>query len=325
MKKVLTLIVLLVLVFSISLTAFAAPKVIKASWVTSADTPRVLAAIIFKAFVEDWSNGNILVENFPEGQLGGDRDAIEGVKLGTIQMTCASAGIYATLAPKLGVTSLPYVFKNFEEVWAFLDSDINKQIDATLIPEGLRILGYFDNGFRCLTNSKRPINTVEDVKGLKIRTPENPVLLATINQLGASASPLPWPELYMALQQGAFDGQENPLPLIYSAKLYEVQKYLAIDNHVFDAMPVTINEKFWQGLTEKEQEIVQLAMDYAVLFNRNLVKQRTEQNVELLKAAGMEVTFPDLGPFVQATKSVADEYVNVYGKDLIEQIYNFNK
>lgn len=325
MKKVLILIVLLVLVFSISLTAFAAPKVIKASWVTSADTPRVLAAIIFKAFVEDWSNGNVLVENFPEGQLGGDRDAIEGVKLGTIQMTCASAGIYATLAPKLGVTSLPYVFKNFEEVWAFLDSDINKQIDATLIPEGLRILGYFDNGFRCLTNSKRPINTVEDVKGLKIRTPENPVLLATINQLGASASPLPWPELYMALQQGAFDGQENPLPLIYTSKLYEVQKYLAIDNHVFDAMPVTINEKFWQGLTEKEQEIVQLAMDYAVLFNRNLVQQRTEQNVELLQAAGMEVTFPDLGPFVEATKSIADEYVNVYGKDLIEQIYNFNK
>ena len=325
MKKVLTLIVLLVLVLSISLTAFTAPKVIKASWVTSADTPRVLAAIIFKAFVENWSNGNVLVENFPEGQLGGDRDAIEGVKLGTIQMTCASAGIYATLAPKLGVTSLPYVFKNFEEVWAFLDSDINKQIDATLIPEGLRILGYFDNGFRCLTNSKRPINTVEDVKGLKIRTPENPVLLATINQLGASASPLPWPELYMALQQGAFDGQENPIPLIYTSKLYEVQKYLAIDNHVFDAMPVTINEKFWQGLTEKEQEIVQLAMDYAVLFNRNLVKQRTEQNVALLQAAGMEVTFPDLGPFVQATKSVADEYVNVYGKDLIEQIYNFNK
>ena len=325
MKKVLTLIVLLVLVLSISLTAFAAPKVIKASWVTSADTPRVLAAITFKAFVENWSNGNILVENFPEGQLGGDRDAIEGVKLGTIQMTCASAGIYATLAPKLGVTSLPYVFKNFEEVWAFLDSDINKQIDATLIPEGLRILGYFDNGFRCLTNSKRPINTVEDVKGLKIRTPENPVLLATINQLGASASPLPWPELYMALQQGAFDGEENPIPLIYSAKLYEVQKYLAIDNHVFDAMPVTINEKFWQGLTEKEQEIVQLAMDYAVLFNRNLVQQRTEQNVELLKAAGMEVTFPDLGPFVEATKSIADEYVDVYGKDLIEQIYNFNK
>jgi len=325
MKKVLILIVLLVLVFSISLTAFATPKVIKASWVTSADTPRVLAAKVFKVFVEDWSNGNVLVENFPEGQLGGDRDAIEGVKLGTIQMTCASAGIYATLAPKLGVTSLPYVFKNFEEVWAFLDSDINKQIDATLIPEGLRILGYFDNGFRCLTNSKRPINTVEDVKGLKIRTPENPVLLATINQLGASASPLPWPELYMALQQGAFDGQENPLPLIYSAKLYEVQKYLAIDNHVFDAMPVTINEKFWQGLTEKEQEIVQLAMDYAVLFNRNLVKQRTEQNVALLQAAGMEVTFPDLGPFVEATKSIADGYVDVYGKDLIEQIYNFNK
>ena len=240
-------------------------------------------------------------------------------------MTCASAGIYATLAPKLGVTSLPYVFKNFEEVWAFLDSDINKQIDATLIPEGLRILGYFDNGFRCLTNSKRPINTVEDVKGLKIRTPENPVLLATINQLGASASPLPWPELYMALQQGAFDGEENPIPLIYTSKLYEVQKYLAIDNHVFDAMPVTINEKFWQGLTEKEQEIVQLAMDYAVLFNRNLVKQRTEQNVALLQAAGMEVTFPDLGPFVEATKSIADGYVDVYGKDLIEQIYNFNK
>ena len=325
MKKVLTLIVLLVLVLSISFTAFAAPKVIKASWVTSADTPRVLAAKVFKAFVEDWSNGNVLVENFPEGQLGGDRDAIEGVKLGTIQMTCASAGIYATLAPKLGVTSLPYVFKNFEEVWAFLDSDINKEIDNTLIPEGLRILGYFDNGFRCLTNSKRPINTVEDVKGLKIRTPENPVLLATINQLGASASPLPWPELYMALQQGAFDGEENPIPLIYSAKLYEVQKYLAIDNHVFDAMPVTINEKFWQGLTEKEQEIVQLAMDYAVLFNRNLVKQRTEQNVELLQAAGMEVTFPDLELFVQATKSVADAYVDVYGEDLIEQIYNFNK
>jgi tripartite ATP-independent transporter DctP family solute receptor len=325
MKKGLILFILLTLLVSLSLTTSAAPKVIKSSWVTSADTPRVLAAKVFKTFVEDWSNGTIKVEIFPEGQLGGDRDAIEGVKLGTIQMTTASAGIYATLAPKLGVTSLPYVFKNFEEVWAFLDSDINKEIDATLTPQGLRILGYFDNGFRCMTNSKRPINTVEDVKGLKMRTPENPVLLATINALGANASPLPWPELYMALQQGAFDGQENPIPLIYTAKLYEVQKYLCIDNHVFDAMPVTINEKFWQSLTEKEQGIVQKAMDYAVLFDRNLVKQQTEQNVEALKEKGMVVTYPDLEPFVEATKSVAEDYVDVYGAELIEQIYNFSK
>jgi tripartite ATP-independent transporter DctP family solute receptor len=287
---------------------------------------RQTAGLKFKELVEAGTNGSVKVEVFYGGQLGGDRDAIEGVKLGTVEMTVAGAGIFANFEPKMGITALPFLFENFEKAWAFNDSAINAEVDKMLLQSsGIRVLAYWENGFRCLTNSVRPVNSPADVRGMKIRTPENPIILATMRAMGANPSPLPWPEVYMALQQRSFDGQENPIPLIYAAKLYEVQKHLAITNHVYEPMPLVISEKFWQTLSPSEQKVIQQAALESRDFNRQLIKSQTDEMLGKLKAAGMQITTPDLAPFREATAKVREEFVEKFGAKLIEDAYNFGK
>ena len=325
-KKYIYIVLVLALMLSFSLTLRAeAAKVIKFSHVGPLEDARHKAALKFKEMVEAETNGDISVEVYYGGQLGGDRDAIEGTKLGTIQMTVAGAGIFANFEPKMGITALPFLFENFEAAWAFNDSDINAKVSEGLLKQGMRVLAYWENGFRCLTNSVKPVNSPEDVKGMKIRTPENPIILATMESLGASPSPLPWPEVYMALQQKAFDGQENPIPVIYVNKLYEAQKYLSITNHIYEPMPLVISENFWKGLSAEEQAIIQKAATESRDFNRQLIKTQTEEMLSQLQEQGMEIVNPDLGPFGEAAASVREKFVDQFGKDLIEAAYNFGK
>jgi len=324
-KKVVIVVVSLFLLATLSMVVGAKPVVIKFAHVASPEDARHKAALLFKALVEAGTNDAIKVEIYSGGQLGGDRDAIEGVKLGTIQMTVAGAGIFATYEPKMGVTALPFLFSNFEEAWAFCDSEINAEVSKLLLNHGIRVLAYWENGFRCLTNSVRPIYSAEDVKGLKIRTPENPIILATMKALGANPSPLPWPEVYMALQQKAFDGQENPIPIIYVHKLYEVQKYLSVTNHVYEPMPLVINEKLWQSLSKEYQRIIQQAALEARFYNRQLIKKQTEELLGKLEEKGMVITWPDLKSFREATKDVKDQFIDVFGKKLIDETYGFGK
>ena len=315
-------IVIMVLALIFSLSAFSAEtKVIKFSHVTSDQDARHLAALKFKQIVETETKNQIKVEVYFGGQLGGDLDAIEGIRLGTIQMTVAGAGIFANTEPKMGITALPFLFENFEQAWAFNDSETNAEVSQLLIPKGIRVLGYWENGFRCVTNSVRPINSPKDLQGLKIRTPENPIILETMKALGCEPSPLAWTEVYMALQQKTFDGQENPIPLIYAAKLYEVQKYLAITNHVYEPMPLVISENFWEGLTKEQQNIIQAAAIEAQTYNRQLIKKQTEEMVSELKEKGMIVTTPDLKLFKEATKTVSDKFISRFGKDLVDKAY----
>ena len=321
----LSLLIVLTVVLTVSIGTLAAPKVIKFSHVGTQDQARNIAALKFKERVEAISNGDIQVEVYYGGQLGGDRDAIEGVRLNTIQMTVAGAGIFANFEPKMGITALPFLFSNFEEAWAFNDSNLNREVSDLLIPKGIRVLSFWENGFRCLTNSKREVKTPTDMEGLKIRTPENPIILATIKAIGASPSPLPWTEVYMALQQKAFDGQENPIPVIYVTKVYEVQKYLSVTNHVYEPMPLVISEIFWQSLSNIQQNIVKAAAFEALVLDRQLLKEQTENGIDKLKEAGMIVTFPDLAKFREAVKNVPDQFADIFGKELIEKVYNFNK
>jgi tripartite ATP-independent transporter DctP family solute receptor len=301
-------------------------KTIKLAHVGPETDARQTAGLKFKEIVESGTNGSVKVDIFFGGQIGGDRDAIEGVKLGTVEMTVAGAGIFANFEPKMGITALPFLFENFEQAWAFDDSAINAEVDKQLLQSSdIRVLAYWENGFRCLTNSARPVNSPTDVQGMKIRTPENPIILATMRAMGANPSPLPWPEVYMALQQKSFDGQENPIPLIYAAKLYEVQKHLAITNHVYEPMPLVISEKFWKRLTPSEQEVIQRAALESRDFNRQLIKSQTEEMVGKLKAAGMVITTPNLAPFREAASKVREEFVEKFGAKLIQDAYNFSK
>ncbi|MFC1713200.1 DctP family TRAP transporter solute-binding subunit [Candidatus Poribacteria bacterium] len=300
-------------------------KVIKFAHVGPEEDARQVSALKFEQIVESQTNGEIQVEVYYGGQLGGDRDAIEGTQLGTIQMTVAGAGIFAMFEPTMGITALPFLFDDFEQAWAFNDSELNAEPGKLLLKSGIRILAYWDNGFRCLTNSVRPVESPEDLIGMKIRTPENPVILETMRAFGANPSPLPWPELYMALQQKAFDGQENPIPTIYVNKLYEVQKYISMTNHVYEPMPVVISETLWKTLTGEQQTIVRNAALECQNHNRNLVKEQTEEMLAKLKDKGMTVSYPNLQAFREATVDVRQQFSDKLGSELIEAAYSFRQ
>ncbi|MDK2801165.1 MAG: hypothetical protein PWQ70_2784 [Clostridiales bacterium] len=297
--------------------------VIKFGHGSAESNARHLSALKFKELVEKNTNGRVKVEVFPNEVLGSEREMIEAVQMNAIQMTGAGTGLYAGFDPKIGVIELPYLFSTFEEAWKVLDGPIGTELAQPLLNKGIRILAYWENGFRQVTNNVRPIKTPEDFTGLKIRVPEIPLSMSIFKHLGANPTPMAFGELYMALRQGVVDGQENPLTNIYASKFYEVQKYLTLTKHQYSPFPVAISEKFWQQLPAEYQHIVQEAANEAKDYHRQLIKMDDEKLVDELKNKGMEVNVPsDLGLFRQKVQGVYDEFNSVYGADTIQNIKN---
>jgi tripartite ATP-independent transporter DctP family solute receptor len=293
---------------------------IKLGFSTNEEDPRAKAATQFKEEVEEKTGGAVTVELYPSGQLGGDADLINSISLdsGTVDIIITDASNFATYEPLMGISALPFQFEDFDEAWAFMDSDIEAEAEAGLIDQNMRVLAHYCNGFRCVTNSKGPIESPDDMKGLLIRTPENPVIMSTMTALGANPQPLSFAELYQALQQGTYDAQENPIPVIYNNNLYEVQEYLSVTNHIYSGMCFTIAESTWQKLSAEEQEIVEAAAKSSADYDRELNKQQTEDLVAELEAAGMKINYPDLEPFAEATESVLTDNASTYGDLLTE-------
>ena len=303
------------------------PKVtLKFGFSTNEEDPRALAAMQFKAEVEEKTNGNVTVELYPSGQLGGDAALIEAIALdsGTVDVTVTDASNFATYEPKMGISALPFQFSNFEDAWAFMDSDIQAEAEALLLNHNMRVLAHYDNGFRCVTTSNVAVQSPTDMANMLIRTPENPVIMATMTALGANPQPLAFSELYMALQQGTYDAQENPIPVIYNNNLFEVQKYLSITNHIYSGMSFTIAESTWNKMSASQQEIVKAAAVSSQAYNRELNKKQTEELLSKLEEKGMIITNPDLAPFVKATASVSEDLKDTYG-DLLEKLNEWQK
>ena len=298
------------------------PVTIKAGYSTSEEDPRGIVLKKFKETVEKETNGDVIIEIHPAGELGSDTELIMGMIEGRVGMTVSSAGNYASFATRLGCSALPFLFADFESAWKFIDSETMQGINPDLEAYNMHVLAYFDNGFRCVTTSEKagPVNSVSDMAGLNIRTPENQIVMETMSALKANPKSFPFAELKDAIKDGRFDAQENPVPVIYNNKLYEVQKYLAITNHSYDAMPLTIADDIWQGLTPAYREIIEKAAKTAETEDRRLVKKQTEDFVSLLEKEGMTVTYPDLTPFKEATASVMDVFAAVYGQELIDEI-----
>lgn len=295
------------------------PLTVTVGYSTGADDPRGVAIDSFCKTVTEKTGGNIKFEIHPSGELGSDSALINGMIEKTVDMTVSSAGNYALYATKIGVSALPFLFDDFESAWAFIDSPEMQALNSDLESYNMHVLAYFDNGFRCVTTSENigAVTKAEDMKGLNIRTPENQIVMETMSELGANPRSFPFAELKKALTDGVFDAQENPLPVIYNNKLYEVQKYLSVTNHSYDAMPLTIRQDIWEQLTPEYQQIIADAAKDAQTLNRSLVKQQTEECVKELEEMGMEVVFPDLDPFRQATSGVMDMFKTVYGEELI--------
>ena len=285
--------------------------------VSTAETdPRNIAAEQFAQEISEKTGGALTAKVYPSGQLGADADLINSLALdsGTVDIIITDASNFATYEPLMGISALPFNFSDFDKAWAFMDSDIEADAEAGLIDQNMRVLAHYDNGFRCVTNSKGPVESPDDMKGMLIRTPENPVIMATMTALGANPQPLAFSELYQALQQGTYDAQENPIPVIYNNKLYEVQEYLSVTNHIYSGMCFTIAESVWQKLSPEQQEIVQAAATASAEADRTMNRQQTDELVSNLEAEGMKINYPDLAPFQEATASVLTDNASTYGE-----------
>lgn len=289
---------------------------------TSLTDPRGVASEQFKKEVEEKTNGTVKINLYPDSEKGNDSELITSLTSGKIDMTVSSAGNFTGYVNEVGISALPFLFSNFEESWKFMDSDIVTEINKGMEEYNIHVLAHFDNGFRCVTTKDTPINTPEDMTNLNIRTPDNAVVKETMAALGASPKTLGFSELYGALQNGTFDAQENPIPIIYNNKFYEVQKYLAITNHSYDAMPFVISKAAWDVLTEEEQQIIQTAALNAQTTNRTLIKQQTEDYISKLEnECGMTITYPDLSAFKLKTDSVKTFFD--YDEKLLESVTAF--
>ncbi len=295
---------------------------LKAGFSTSASDPRVIATELFKEEVERETGGRIIIEIYPDGELGSDSELIKGVVNGAVDITASSAGNFANYDPNVGISAFPFLFDNFEDAWTFVDGEVETKAEEQLYESNIKVLSHYDNGFRCVTTSDKigPINKVEDMDGIVIRTPENRIVMQTMLVLGAEPKILPFNELYDALKDGTFDAQENPIPVIYNNKLYEVQSNLAITNHSYDVMLFVIRQDIWDRLNPDDQEILLTAAKHAEEKDRELISSQTEEYIDKLEEEGMTITRPNLYSFRTATKSVVDYFIGSYDADLLNLI-----
>ncbi|HZG72375.1 MAG TPA: DctP family TRAP transporter solute-binding subunit, partial [Chondromyces sp.] len=278
---------------------------------------RHMAVMHFKELVEERSDGKINVLVYPSEQLGSEAEMIESVTFNDLQMVAASA--FSQYDARIGVFELPYLFDSYEEAWSTLDGEIGQEVAEPFLEHNLRILAYFENGFRHVTSNK-PVESPEDLKGVKIRTPENPLSINTFKAFGANPTPMAFGELYMALQQGTVDAQENPVANAYASKFNEVQDYLNLTAHQYMPLPVAVSEDFWQSLTPEQQGVIESSAKETAQFHRDLLRKNEDKMIQELKNAGMKVIESDVEAFRAKSEPVYDIYKEKFGEEFINNI-----
>ena len=255
------------------------------------DQPKHVAALAFKEHVEKATGGSIKVEIYPAGQFGKDQPTMEGLKLGTLELAVAHDGAIATVYKPIGVLGIPFLYDDHEHAWRVYDSPWLQEFSQDMVKKtGIRMLGLADNGVRHFTNSVRPIKSPADMKGLKIRIQPSPVFKTLVESLGASPSAIPWADLPTALQQKVVDGQENGVTNILAASLYQHQKYVTLDGHVWSVHAYLINDRFYQGLTPEERKAVDEGAQKAIAIHRKMTSDQDKNAKAILEKVGMEVT-----------------------------------
>jgi tripartite ATP-independent transporter DctP family solute receptor len=272
-------------------------------------------AAVFKNLVEAGTNGSVKVEVFPSGQLGKDNEVLQQVKAGVVQSTIATSGGMASIYPLIGVLDIPFAFPNISATYSVLDGPFGDKMAADINAKtGLKILGFGDSGgFFAFSNSKRPIKTPADMKGLKIRTMGLQTHKTLVSSLGGQPVSLPWAEVYTSLQTGVADGQMNPVPIIKFAKFDEVQKYLTLSGHLFAPYPWVINQKFYDSLSKEEQEVVNYAATSAIVAGRGISRiiEASDRGLPAL-AQKMEIYSPtpeEKAMFREAAVPAVKQYV----------------
>ena len=304
MKRVLIFLVATTMLFLSSHT-FAATK-IKLGVVTKPGSAQNIAAEKFKALVEQRSNGGLQVKIYHSASLGNETEILQQVQMNTIQMAIVTGGPFDTFSPITRVINYPFLFKDNEQADKILDGPLGTQILKNLESAGFKGLSFSENGFRNLTNSKGPVKTPEDIKGLKVRVMASTIHKAIWSELGANPTPMPWP-IYTELEQGVIDGQENPLWVMEVYKFYEIQKYLSLTRHVYSYHIDVASLKWWKTLDKNNQQLIQTAMYDAAVFQRKDNRAKNADRLKLLKEKGMQVVEnPDVAAFRAKVANLKD-------------------
>jgi tripartite ATP-independent transporter DctP family solute receptor len=252
--------------------------------------PLEQGATKFAEIVAAKSGGKLKVNVFPGGTLGGDQQTVSALQGGTVEITVLNSGILASQVKDFSVFDFPFMFANAREADAVVDGPFGQKLHARLADKGIVGLAYWELGFRNLTNSRKPINTVDDIAGLKLRVIPNAINVDWVRALGANPTPLAFPELYAALEQRAVDGQENPLSVINANKFFEVQKHLALTNHQYNPQSFIFSKRVWDTLSADEKKIVADAAVEAGAFQRQVNREAAAGQLDALRKAGMQVT-----------------------------------
>ena len=270
--------------------------------------PRHEAAVAFANAVKQKSGGKIEVQVAPSAQLGDDAAMITALRSGTLDMSANSQGAASVVVPEYAAFGMPFLVADPAAAFKLLDGPLGKELAEKSAAKNLIVLGYWDNGIRHVSNSKRPVLSPADMKGLKIRTPPDAVTIDIMTALGAETQQIKFAELYVALQQGVVDGQENPLANIDASKLYEVQKYISLTGHKFEMTPLLMSKRTWDRLTEAERKIVQEAANEATAVQRRLSKEADERLYGELQKKGVKIDKVDQSQFQKATQSVTTKW-----------------
>jgi tripartite ATP-independent transporter DctP family solute receptor len=298
------------------------PRILKISNGVSDQHPTCLACKKLEQIVEAKLPGKYDVQVYANAQLGDDVRATENVRMGTLEMVATSASPLTGLVPELNVFDLPFIVPDEKAADCVCDGPIGEKLSSALERKGIKLLAYYENGFRQLTNSVREVRTPDDLKRLKVRTMQNAIHLDAFRAMGANPTPMPFSEVFTALQQKTIDGQENPIPTIWLSKFHEVQKYVTLTNHVYGPHILLIGKKLWNSFPPEDRKIIADAAKESAVYQRTVNRKMNKDFVDELRETGVivtELTTKQHQAFRDSVSSVYDEWEPKIGETLVEE------
>lgn len=297
----------------------SAQQVLRLSHNAAAGNPKADASLLFAKLVEEKTDGRIKVEVGGSAQYGDDLESLTNMRLGTLAFSANSQGTTSTVVPQFAVIGLPFMFRDLDHAYAVVDGPAGDKLSELAREKGLEVLAFWDNGIRHVSNNKRPIVEPTDLAGIKLRTPPDPMTMDIFSALGANPMSLAFSELYIALQQGVVDGQENPFMNIYSSKLHEVQKYISLTGHKYETTPVLASKIVFDRFSDEDKKLIKEAAIEAGAFNRQKSREADENLRATFLAAGVEINDINRDAFVEKMQPVYDKWSGQY-PELVELV-----
>ncbi len=325
MKKATLLSILVGSALSLALAATAQADTIslKLGHVAPEAQPYAKAAVKFAELVKEYTGGNVEVQIFPNSLLGDQRDLLEGLQLGSVDIALTSSAVLSGFMPRVQVFDLPFMFRDAQHVYKVVDGPLAKEIYAGDEAKKLKVIATWENGFRDISNNKHPIEKPDDMKGIKIRVMENKLYIEMFKALGAEPTPMARGELFTALQTGIVDAQDNPIGQTYTSRFYEVQKFITLSGHTYSPEPMVFSLAKWNKIPADYQAAILKASAEAGKYNRELDATLQQDYIKKSEEKGMAVTIlsPDQKKMFQdKMKPVWDMFEEKIGKDLIQKI-----